>query len=89
MAVLNADLVATAAADPAVVSAFPFLRSATKTGKRAGCCGKSGGGPSLDAIRASVVRLSPARRAEFKRMLGVDRLTVWTVKAAKLVAVEI
>ena len=64
-----------------VVAAFPFFRSPKP---KKGCCGK-GGGKSVDArrIAKNVLALTPARREVLKRLLGVDRVVVVTVKAAR------
>ena len=69
------------AANPAVTAAFPFLRSPTP---RRGCCRASRpAAKSPAAVMRSLLSLPPDRRAEFKRLLGVDRVIGTVVRAAR------
>ena len=84
---LDARTIAALADTPAVTAAFPFLRRFGRPAKR-GCCGRTT--PRLDFKKAvsTIMALSSARKSEFKKLLGVDRVTGSVVRAARVITVE-
>jgi len=60
------------ASDPRNVVSFPLLAAAAPS-RVASCCG---GGRNLGSVKASVAALPDDRLAEFKKLLGADRLRV-------------
>jgi len=82
--VIDGSAVRALSGNGSIVAAFPFLRSVPPP-KRRGCCGGVNRDryPDPQSVMRALMSLPPDRRAEFKRLAGVDTVTGVVVRAAQ------
>lgn len=83
--ILDDARVITMLKNPAILEAFPFLRSAASQlvlseGQKKPCCGSKAAGvtyPNFGGIRATIDGMAPADKEKLKGLLGAVRVRMW------------